>query len=85
MSKFVICYIFLPFSSVEAEMAQVQAHEKVTSRCLFKAFDNALESQCAIFSRMKSKSTKKSKIISEKITVLYLFVILPLKAKMAHV
>ena len=36
---------FLPFSSEEAEMAQVQAHEKVTSRCLFKAFDNALESQ----------------------------------------
>jgi hypothetical protein len=35
--------LFLPFSSEKAEMAQVQAHEKVTSRCLFKAFDNALE------------------------------------------
>ena len=45
VSKFGICYIFLPFSSEEAEMAQVQAHEKVTLRCLFKTFDNALESQ----------------------------------------
>ena len=35
---------FLPFSSEEAEMAQVQAHEKVTLRCMFKSFDNALES-----------------------------------------
>ena len=36
---------FLPFSSEEAEMAQVQAHEIVILRCLFEAFDNALESQ----------------------------------------
>ena len=36
---------FLPFFSEEAEMAQVQAHEIVILRCLFEAFDNALESQ----------------------------------------
>ena len=43
VSKFVICYIFLPFSSVEAEMAQVQVHRKVTSKCPFDTFDSALE------------------------------------------